>query len=72
MKKIEGVARRWGSSLGVIIPKEVVEKEHIKEGQKIDFLILKDNKALRETFGTLKFRKTSQEMKDEIRDEIYE
>jgi antitoxin component of MazEF toxin-antitoxin module len=72
MEKIKSVARRWGSSLGVIIPRDVVEKEHIKEGQQIDFLILKDSRALRETFGTLKFKKTSQQMKDETRAELYD
>lgn len=33
--------KRWGSSIGVIIPKDIVEKQKIKEGQKIRLFINK-------------------------------
>lgn len=39
MESVEVEAKRWGSSMGIVIPKDVVEKEKIKEGQKIRILI---------------------------------
>ena len=41
MDVIEVTAKKWGSSLGIIIPKDIVEKEHIKEGQKVSVLLRK-------------------------------
>lgn len=63
--------KKWGNSLGIVLPKEVVEKEHIKENQKINIIIFKENNVLKETFGTFKFKKSAQQMKDEIRKELY-
>ena len=36
--------RRVGTSLGVLIPKEIVEEERIKEGQEIELGLLKRRK----------------------------
>ena len=41
MEIVEAEAKKWGSSIGIIIPKDVVEKEKIKEGQKLSFFIRK-------------------------------
>ena len=54
MMEVEGVVRKWGNSLGIIIPKEAIEKESIKEDEKIKFMILRDTRVLKESFGTLK------------------
>ena len=35
MEQIEAIAKKWGNSLGVILPSAIVEKEGIKEGKKI-------------------------------------
>lgn len=37
--EIEAELKKWGSSMGIIIPKDVVEKEKLKEGEKIRLLI---------------------------------
>lgn len=58
--------------MAVVIPKEAVAKEHLKEGEKVTLIIVKENKnVLKETFGTFKFKKSAQQMKDEIRKELY-
>lgn len=33
--------RKVGTSLGVLLPKELTEKEHIKEGEEIELNVLK-------------------------------
>ncbi|MEK6912669.1 MAG: AbrB/MazE/SpoVT family DNA-binding domain-containing protein [Nanoarchaeota archaeon] len=37
---MEVEAKKWGSSLGIILPKDIVKKERIVEGQKIIVNIL--------------------------------
>lgn len=58
--------RKWGSSLGIIVPSEVVKEENLKEGDDV-FVKIKKN-PLKETFGILKDWKTdTQKLKDGIR-----
>ena len=75
MKTIETTAKRWGNSIGIIIPKEVIDKEHIKENGIVRFLIIKESdRILRETFGLAKdkIKKSTQQIKNEIRNELYD
>jgi antitoxin component of MazEF toxin-antitoxin module len=59
--------KKWGSSLGIIVPAEIVKKENLKEGEEIVFAIKKKNPLI-ETFGTLKdWKIDAQKMKDEAR-----
>ncbi len=54
MIECDTVTRKWGNSIGVTIPKDVLDKEHIKEDEKIKIIIIKPNQALKKTFGMLK------------------
>jgi len=74
MSFVETKLRRWGNSFGVVIPIEIVEKEKMKENESVSIIIVPDSrKAFRETFGMLKgkIKKSSQQIKDEFRREIY-
>ncbi len=63
----ELMVKKWGNSLAVIIPKEIIQQRHIKENQKI--LIYFGTKVdLRSIFGTFKTKKTAQELKDFARE----
>jgi len=64
--RVRGVVRRIGNSLGLIIPYGEVEDHGIKEGDVVELEIEK-RVNLGESFGSLKFSKTSQELKDEAR-----
>ncbi|MEM5773241.1 MAG: hypothetical protein QXL86_03415 [Candidatus Aenigmatarchaeota archaeon] len=47
--------RSVGTSLGILIPKEIAEKEKVKEGEIIQVSILKPNlKEVMKLFGTAK------------------
>ena len=63
--EVEAKVRKWGRSFGVVIPKEKIIKEGIKENETVKLLIIKRTNVLKETFGTLKFKRTTQEMLDE-------
>ena len=61
------IAKKWGNSVGVILPKEMVEKQDIKVGDDIAINIFKKGN-LRDIFGTLKTKMTAQELKDFARE----
>ncbi|MBI1972589.1 hypothetical protein HYS50_01130 [Candidatus Woesearchaeota archaeon] len=71
MQEFEARPKKWGSSLGVIIPKEIVEEEKITTKKKIRFLIAPPMENVKKSFGTLKLKKPTQQLMDEI-DEGYD
>ena len=73
IKTIQTRTRKWGNSLGVILPKEIIQRDKIKENEKVEILVLKQDDTLRKTFGMFKGRtkKSAQEIKDLIRKELY-
>lgn len=55
MGTFEGKVRKVGTSFGVLIPKDVAQQAHVREGQKIQVSIIrKDPKAIRSFFGRAK------------------
>ena len=50
--EVELVAKKWGSSLGIVLPKAIVEKEHIRDNDVVVIEIKKRHFA-REFFGLL-------------------
>jgi len=66
---ISGKLRRWGSSLGLIVPKEFVLKQRLKSGEEVLFEIKKKT-LVKDIFGALKdWKVNSQKVKDELRKE---
>lgn len=62
-------AKKWGSSLGVVIPSEIVKEEKLHEGDKV-IIEIRKKKTVREIFGSMKDLKVdSQKMKNETRKE---
>lgn len=69
---IKGKLKKWGNSFGLIIPKDIVDSEGFKENQEIEIMLVKKNRnVLKETFGTLKFKKTTEQMMRETDRELY-
>lgn len=66
MTEIEAITRKWGNSLGITIPQEIVEEEHLHENQKIKVEI-KPAKNLTSLRGLVKFSKSAQQLKEEMR-----
>jgi len=72
MEQFEAVPKKWGNSLGITIPVEVVENEKIHPKKKITVLVIgSKRKKLKGIFGSLKRKKPTQQMMDEI-DEGYD
>ena len=64
--EVTAIARKWGDSIGFIVPKEVVENEKIKPNSKVKFEIIKVS-DISDTFGKLKRKISGQEFKDRAR-----
>ena len=67
--EIRTIAKRWGSSIGIILPKEVVDENKIRENEEV-IIEIKKPVSVKGLFGKYpewKSKKTTQELKDEAR-----
>lgn len=73
MVEVEGIVRKWGnSSLVLVIPKEIVEREKLKANQKLKAIILKEDNPLPRTFGRIKkWKKSTEQIMREIDKELW-
>jgi len=72
MIEIKTKLRRWGNSLGVVVPQQVIEKENSQEGDEVILLFKKnDDNLLKNIFGTFKFKKPVDEIMKEVDKELY-
>lgn len=67
MVETEVKTRKWGSSIGVVLPKELVDEIGIKPDEKIT-IDIKKRPLAKEFFGMFpNWGKPTQEIKDEMR-----
>ncbi len=59
--------RKWGSSLGVIIPKDVVNELKLRDDQDVVLDIKPKENPLKELFGSVKLTKPTGQLLKEIR-----
>ena len=72
MEQFDAVPKKWGNSLGITIPSDVIREEKIKRNEKIKVLVFKDSKKkFKEIFGTLRLKMPTQKAMEEI-DEGYD
>ncbi len=57
--------KRWGNSYGVVVPKEIVEKEGLQEGEEVEISVRKAS-DIKHLFGRYPFRDLQFE-KEEMR-----
>jgi len=67
MAEVECVAKKWGNSIGIVLPKDAVKEECIKPNEKLVCDIKKIRKS-KEFFGLLpKWKTDTQKLKDRLR-----
>ncbi len=65
--------KKWGSSLGVVIPKSVVDEMHLTENQEIEIEVHPKTDVLKEMFGFAKkmgLKKSTEQIIKETRAEM--
>lgn len=58
--------KRWGNSFGVLVPKELVEKEGLREGEEVQISVSKTS-DIRHLFGKYPF-KDLQKQKEKMKE----
>ena len=72
MEQFKAAPKKWGNSLGITIPLEVIKSENLKMNKEAIFLVMGDRRQnIKKIFGTLKIKKPTQQIMDEI-DEGYD
>ena len=66
MTEMETVTRKWGNSLGITIPRDLVQKEHLHQNQKV-VVEIKTVVDITRIRGLGTFSKSTQQLKDEMR-----
>ncbi|MEK6943563.1 MAG: AbrB/MazE/SpoVT family DNA-binding domain-containing protein [Nanoarchaeota archaeon] len=67
MEQFEAIPKRWGNSLGITIPADIIKDEKIKPNEKIKVLVFKDSKkSFDSIFGTLKLKMSTQKAMEDI------
>jgi len=67
MLEFKAIPRKWGNSIGITLPNEIVEEGKIKTQKEIDVLIVEKKVDLEKIFGSLDLREPTQKIKDEMR-----
>ena len=67
MLEIKAKTKKWGNSIGILIPKEAIRKENIKPDQEVTVLIsAKPITKGKDIWGTLNFKESTEELMREI------
>lgn len=68
-KQINSITRKWGNSIAVVIPNDIVNKENLKENVEVIITIEKKRPkaGVLWGFGKGRFKKSAQQIKDEMR-----
>ena len=79
MEHITARVKKWGTSLGIILPKKVVRNEKIKEGLKVEISIQPENiltveelmRFARKHQFTKQLKKSTTQIMKDIDDELW-
>ena len=67
MMEVKAKTKKWGNSIGVVIPKEVIKHENIKPDQEVTLIInTKPITKVKDIFGTLKFKESTDKLMREL------
>ena len=70
MLEFDTKIKKWGNSLGLIIPKSKIKD--VKENDVIHVIAMKKNDSIKKSFGMFpEWKGKGQEMKDRLRKELY-
>ena len=71
MIEIDGQLKKWGNSIGLRLSKKDLSRNRFKLNQKVKVLIVPERNILKETFGTGKFRGSTEKLLKQVDKELY-
>ncbi|MFH0876238.1 MAG: AbrB/MazE/SpoVT family DNA-binding domain-containing protein [archaeon] len=66
MIEVNTKLKAWGNSLGIIIPKDLLNSEGLSPEDEVSVIVKKKTSVVRDTFGTYSFKKNTDEILKEI------
>jgi antitoxin component of MazEF toxin-antitoxin module len=66
MIEFEVILRKWGRSLGMVVPNDIVIKENLKEGSSIKVMVKNRYNPVKATFGKLKLKESTDKIMREV------
>lgn len=72
MLEVKAKVREWGRSFGVVLPKISVKEAGIRKNETVTLLVARERNLLKETFGTLRFKKSTDEILKESDEEAWD
>jgi len=67
MQIFDAIPKKWGNSVGITIPRNIIEKENISTKKKTKFIAIgSEMDQLKRAFGSLKLKKSTQKAMDDI------
>ena len=67
MQIFDAIPKKWGNSVGITIPRNIIEKENISTKKKTKFIAIgSEMDQLKRAFGSLKLKKSTQKAMDGI------
>jgi antitoxin component of MazEF toxin-antitoxin module len=67
---LKAQTRRWGNSLGIVIPKKAVQELGLKPHEEVLIEVKKGGNVLKGMFGTVRWKKPISEILREARREL--
>lgn len=67
-KMAEIVVKKWGNSLGIIIPNEIVKQKQLEEGDVVFIPDIMKKADLTPVYGSIKRKMSGQAFKDMVRE----
>ena len=64
---IEAKAKKWGNSVGIIIPAEAVARLRIHQGETLQLELRKTGSVLRDMFGSSRSKRKTKDILKEVR-----
>lgn len=65
MLEIDGQLKKWGNSFAFRVSKDKIKRNKMRINQKFRLLVVPESNVLKKTFGTAKFKKSTEEMMKE-------
>jgi len=67
MQVFDAIPKKWGNSVGITIPMDVIKRENISTKRKTRFIaVSSEMEQLKRAFGSLKLKKPTQKAMEEI------
>ncbi len=67
---IEVKTKKWGNSIGVVIPSKAAEKLKLRPEETVIIEIIKKDNVLKDLFGSLRIKKPTGTILKEVRKEL--